>query len=80
MLLIPIISTYRVAQEKESARAGLEEKVQEKLRLLDVREKGALLDTKNGEEAVVLLVRHSPGLFQHLCRRCGTLQPAPLAV
>lgn len=59
-------STFRVAQEEESARSSAEEEVQEEFGLLGVREEGSVLDPQDGEEAVVLLVRHPPRLAQYL--------------
>ena len=60
------LSFFRTTQEEEGAGSSVEEEVQEKLGLLGVREEGSLLDPQDGEEAVVLLVRHPPRLAQYL--------------
>ena len=64
---------------RESYFSQRKEEVQEELRLLGVREEGALHHPAHGEEAVVLLVRHRPRLLQHRLRRRRALQPAALA-
>ena len=69
----------RAAEEEESPRAGIEEEVQEELGLLGLREEDPFLDPQDGEEAVVLLVRHRPRLPQHLLSGGGALRPAGLA-
>ena len=70
---------YRVAQKEESPRASVEEKVQKEFRFLGLREEDQVLDPENGEEAVVLLVRHHPCLLQHLRGGCWTLQSTKVA-
>ena len=72
-------SIHRTAGEEESAEPGPEEEVQEELGLLGLREEGSLHHPEDGEEAVVLLVRHHPRLLQHGLRRRRALQPAALA-
>ena len=71
---------FRVAGQEEGAEeSGPEEEVQKEFRLLGVREEGALHHPEDGEEAVVLLVRHHPRLLQHGLRRRRALQPTALA-
>ena len=69
----------RAAGEEEGSEPGAEEEVQEELRLLGVREEGALHHPAHGEEAVVLLVRHHPCLPQHKLSHCRALRAAKVA-
>ena len=73
-------SVRRAAGEEEGPQeSGPEEKVQEELRLLGVREEGPLHHPEDGQEAVVLLVRHHPRLLQHGLRRRRALQSTAVA-
>lgn len=74
-----IILFSRIAEEEESARVSIEEEIQKELRFLGLREEDTFLDKKDGEKAMVLLVRNHSGVSEHVLSGRRTLRSTQMA-